>query len=462
MIELDVFRELLGPTGVLSAEETAERPEHFRRQTIPRSALGLVRPRTTEELSAVLRICHAAGQPVCVQGGTTGLDGAVSTSGELALSLERMNAIETIDRVNRIAVVQAGCILQTFQEAVAAEGAYYGVDYGGRGSATIGGNIATNAGGMTVLRYGMTREQVLGLEVVLADGTIVSSMNKMLKNNAGYDLKQLFIGTEGTLGVVTRAVLRLRPQTSSVNSALLAFEGFAQVEQFLRLCQDRFGETLTSFEVMWQEHYDHVIAFSGRRAPLRTGHAFYANIEVRGTDQDRDTDHFETVLGGALEAGMVVDAVIPKSKAAIAEVWSPREDMTWANSHYADFAVGDISLPIGDMDVYIAGISQAMKARWPESGLYAFGHIADGNVHVLAVPGNRDPERMEECLGLIYEPLEAIGGSIAAEHGIGKQKVRFLHKSRGPAEIELMRGLKRMFDPKCILNPGRVVAAQAS
>ncbi|PKP99267.1 MAG: FAD-binding oxidoreductase, partial [Alphaproteobacteria bacterium HGW-Alphaproteobacteria-13] len=255
---------MLGPGSVLSAEEAGERPANIKLQAIPQTAMGLVRPRTTEEVSAVLRLCHEVGQPVCVQGGVTCLDGSISAPDELALSLERMTLIEQIDPVARIGIVQAGCILQTFQEAVQAEGLYYGVDYGGRGSATIGGNISTNAGGMNVLRYGMTREQVLGLEAVLADGTVVTSMNKMLKNNAGYDLKQLFIGTEGTLGVVTRAVLRLRPLAKTENAALVALESFGAVLAFLGYCQERFGDVLTSFEVMWRAHYEHVVAYSGK------------------------------------------------------------------------------------------------------------------------------------------------------------------------------------------------------
>jgi FAD/FMN-containing dehydrogenase len=208
---------------------------------------------------------------------------------------------------------------------------------------------------------------------------------------------------------------------------------------------------------MWREHYDHVVSVSGRQPPLAPGHAFYANVETRGGDPDADAALFETVLGEAFEAGLLADAVLPKSAAEAEALWAPREIMDWANRRYPDFCVGDISLPIGEMDNYIAGLSKEMRARWPECELYAFGHLADGNIHVLAAPGGRDPERMEECYRLIYDPLPGFGGSIAAEHGIARQKVQYLHYARQPAEIELMRTLKRTLDPKSILNPGRVV-----
>jgi FAD/FMN-containing dehydrogenase len=459
MLRVEALRELLGPGGFLGPEETALRPANFKTPT-PRTAIGLVRPRSTAEVSAILRLCHEAGQPVCIQGGLSVLDGSISAPNELALSLERLNTIEEIDPVNRTAVVQAGCVLQSVQEAVQAQGLEYGVDYGGRSVATIGGNISTNAGGNRVLRYGMTRDQVLGLEAVLADGTVISAMNQMLKNNAGYDLKHLFIGTEGTLGVVTRAVLRLRPLPASTQTALVSLASFGKVQELLASCERSFAGTLTSFEVMWREHYEHVVAYAGRPAPLPIGQAFYVLVETRGSNERADAAMFEAVLGEALESGLVRDGLLPKSEAEVEAIWRPREDITWVTRRHGDWCVGDISLSLRYMDRYVRDLDAAMRARWPESELYVFGHVADGNLHIFAAPGGRDPAKMSDCYRLMHEPLPALGGSMAAEHGIARQKVEFLHYSRTPAELELMGTLKRTLDPKGILNPGRVIRRQ--
>ncbi|WP_075790869.1 FAD-binding oxidoreductase [Massilia putida] len=455
-LSIDAFRDLLDPAGILDAAQCAQRPAALNRQSQPRTAIGLLRPRSTAELSQILKRCHAHRQPVTVQGGISGSCGAISAADEIAISLERMAAVEEIDSAGRTVLVQAGCLLHNLHEAVAAHGLYYGVDYGGRGSATLGGNISTNAGGLNVLRYGMTREQVLGLEAVLADGTVISSMNRMLKNNAGYDLKQLFIGTEGTLGVVTRAILRLRPQPLSDNVALLAMSSFEQVRGFLAYCEQRYAGVLTSFEVMWQRFYMHATAEGG--APLPDLHPFYVIVETRGTDPAADAAHFEHTLARALEDGMFEDAAMSDSRARKQAIWAVRERVEWLVRRPVRH-VFDLSLPVREMERYVADLERDLAARWPRAELIVFGHIADGNLHVFVTMDEAPLDFTYEALcGMVYPPLTAFHGSIAAEHGVGREKVASLHYSRTEEELALMRTLKRCLDPHNILNPGRVVA----
>jgi FAD/FMN-containing dehydrogenase len=451
------FADLLEPSAILNAEQAAQRSVAPSRPGQALQVRCLLRPNSTEQVSAILNRCHAAGQPVTVLGGLGG-GGGFSHAHEVAISTERMNAIEHIDSRASTALVQAGCVLQTLHEQLQPLGLSYGVDYGGRGSATLGGNIATNAGGSQVLRYGMTREQVLGLEVVLADGTVLSSLNRMLKNNAGYDLKQLFIGSEGTLGIVTRAVVRLRPLPVSQNTALLALPGFDQVTALLAHCQRNFPGSLTGFEVMWKGFY--CGAVQNHVAPLPAEHPFYVLVETSGADPLRDREHFEINMQQALEHEWAVDAVLASSQAQRNALWEVRERVMWIMSA-PDWHVFDISLAPSAMSDYLRTIEQELASHWPNAELVVFGHIADGNLHVFV----RFPEKMpqqtyEQLCALLYPPLTPLGGSMAAEHGVGQSKVAHLHYSRTPEEIALMRLLKRSLDPLNILNPGRVLSTR--
>jgi FAD/FMN-containing dehydrogenase len=325
---LSEIASIVGPGGVQTGDDIRSRQVSWLGHA-GASALALVRPATSEQLSKVMHLCSESSQPVIPLGGNTGLvDGALATGTELFVSLERMNRIESVDVTGCTMTVQAGVPLQSVQERADEAGLLFALDLGGRGSATIGGNISTNAGGNQVIRFGMMREQVLGLEAVLADGTIVSSMNRMLKNNAGYDLKQLFIGTEGTLGIVTRAVLRLRPAPRSQNSAFVAADDFASIITLLRDLQSRLGGTLNAFELMWADFYDAILAASGRHTPpVEKGHAFYALIEARGGHRDDDARRFENVLEQALQQGFIVDAAIAGNSAQRGAMWAIRDDI---------------------------------------------------------------------------------------------------------------------------------------
>jgi len=367
-----------------------------------------------------------------------------------------MNRIEEIDPVGRTATLQAGCILEQVQQAVAREGLLFPLDLGARGSCTIGGNVATNAGGSNVIRYGMMRALVLGLEAVLADGTIVSSMNRMLKNNTGYDLKQLFIGSEGTLGVVTRVVVALQEAPAGEHTALVAVDDVGKVALLLRQVSRALGGQLSSFEVMWNDFYRAQTVAGGHEAPLDREHAAYVILETQGVDPATDAERFERAIGAALGQGLVADAVIAKSGAERNRIWAIREDLDPIRGH-APLLAYDVSLPIRDMPAYVEQVRARVAARWPDGRFYSFGHMGDGNLHFVVCPGEAGAHVHQEADAAVYEPLVQYGGAVSAEHGIGLAKKPWLGLSRSGSEIGLMRLLKQSLDPRNILNPGKVL-----
>ena len=453
---VEQLKEVVGADRVLDSAAVAQRATSYWNDA-PMQAKALVSPGTTDEVAAVLSACHAAGQTVVTQGGLTNcVTAAEPTTADIVLTLDRMNSVEDIDAVGGTATVQAGAVLQSVQEAVDKHGLRFPLDLGARGSCTIGGNIATNAGGMNVLRYGMMRSLVLGLEAVMADGTVVSSMNRMLKNNAGYDIKQLFIGTEGTLGVVTRAVLRLFPKPASRHSALVALDDFENVTAFLTLLRGRLADSLSAFEIMWGDYYAAVTGENGHRAPLGRDYAFYVVFESEGSDPAADADRFESVLDAAFTQELITDAVIPKSESEARAIWNIREEFD-AILEPEPVYLYDVSLPIRHMAAYVDQVKANVRERWPKGQCYTLGHVADGNLHFFVAPYEEGElhDASDEC---VYGPLAELGGSVSAEHGIGLEKLRWLPHSRSPTEIELMRSLKRSLDPGNILNPGRVVA----
>ena len=445
------LRRIVGEAGLLPASAIAERSAATGRAGALRAEV-LVRPRTTEEVSSVLRACHAARQPVVVHGGLTGLvRGTDAAPHELILSLERMDRIEEIDAVSRTAVVQAGVRLQVLQDSVEEKGLMFPLDLGARGSATIGGNVATNAGGNRVLRYGMMREMVLGLEAVLADGTVLGGLNRLIKNNSGYDLKQLFIGSEGTLGVVTRAVLRLRERPRGQQVVLAGVDRFQAVIDLLRQADQALGGQLSAFEVMWKEHYDLVThPPAASVSPLAGQHAYAVLIESHSADA--------AALVAALEGGLVEDAVVARSQAERNAIWAIRDDVGQLR-RFAPILTFDVSLPIPAMEDYAASVRSRLAAGWPAAHCSIFGHLADGNLHVVLGPVSPDAQTRRAVEEIVYSPLAAVGGAISAEHGIGLEKKPWLPVSRTSDEIALMRRLKSALDPLGILNPGKVVDA---
>ena len=420
----------------------------------------LVRPRSTAEVSATLRIAQDAGVPVVPQGGLTGLaGGAQPIAGGVALSLERMSAIEEIDPVMACMTVQAGAPLQAIQQAAEDAGLMFGLDLGARGSCQIGGNLSTNAGGNRVIRYGMAREHVLGLEVVLADGSVVTSLNKMLKNNAGYDLKQLFIGSEGTLGVITRAVLRLQPRPTHVSTLFCGCRDFDAVLALLSATRSRLGPMLSAFEVMWPSFYDFMCGkLPELRRALAHRHGAYVLLEASGFDAASDTPRVEGLMGDLLEAGLIEDGVMAASEKDARQLWAVRESVSEYSRVLGPYTAFDVSLPTPAMRGAIEDVEGQFRSRWPDGVMLVYGHVGDCNLHIVAnVPSAGDRQPSPEITGFVYAAVRAAGGSISAEHGIGLMKKPYLGYSRTPEELRLMGILKAALDPSNILNPGKIL-----
>lgn len=455
---VDELRALLGADSVLTGDDLRARPASWIDPT-PLDALALVRPRTTATVAAVLRLCHAARQPVVVYGGGTNLVHATHTTAyDLVLSLERMADVVAVDAQNQTLTVQAGAPLQRVQQAAAAQGLFFPLDLAARGSATIGGCIAMNAGGVRVLRYGMMRELVLGLEAVLADGAVLTALNAMLKNNAGYDLKQLFIGSEGTLGVVTQAVLRLFPAPRTHATALLAMNEFAQVIALLPLLQRDLGGALASFEVMWNDYYRLTTTPPAlSKPPLGREYAYYVLVEALGGNERFDQARFDAALDHAAHEALFDDAVVARTSQQRADLWRIREDSEQIERQHHLTLGYDVSLPIGAMEEYVADVRSGVELHFgADAQCWVYGHLGDGNLHINVWAPQLQPGDADRVAAIVYAPLRSVHGSISAEHGIGLEKRAFLPLSRTPTEIATMRRLKAALDPHNILNPGKI------
>ncbi|HYF56180.1 MAG TPA: FAD-binding oxidoreductase [Salinarimonas sp.] len=446
----------LGPDRVRVGADIPVRNHADQGGRAPTPPLALVLPRSTEEVSSTLRICHEHGQPVVTQGGMTGLaGGAHPGEGEVALSLERLSGVEEVDAASGTLTALAGTPLAVVQKAAEEAGYLCGIDLGARGSCTIGGNIATNAGGNQVLRYGMARKNVLGLEVVLADGRIVRSLNKMLKNNAGYDWTQLFIGSEGTLGVVTRVVLGLHPRPQGVESVLCGVENVEAALALLRRIERRFPGRLLVFEGMWREFMEVATGPGGLARPFDEAHDLCLLIEAAMGDGGADA--FAGFLAEAYEEGLVRDALVARSEADRARFWAYRES-PYEYRRYLPKEIGfDVSIPLDRMDAAIAAFRERIPARFPDAIHVAFGHIADSNVHVTVAKPGLDEATYRAIEETVYGVVQELGGSISAEHGIGRNKRPYLQISRTEAELALMATIKAALDPAGLLNPGRVL-----
>jgi FAD/FMN-containing dehydrogenase len=448
-------------TGVIVAPDSQNVVRHLRDYGVQGNAsteiLALAYPRNTHDVSNILKYCNERRIPVQPQGGMTGLSGGGVPIGPcVVVSLERMRAIREIDPATGTITVEAGVVMEAVQKAADAADLFFPLDLGGRGSCQIGGNISTNAGGNRVLRFGMARELVLGIEAVLADGTVIDSLRKVMKNNTGYDVRQLFIGSEGTLGIVTAVVLRLFPKPRSVCTGICAVADYAAVLKLLAAARAGFGSQLTAFEVMWPGFYELGTKGMGRKSPLPLGAGAYVLVETMGADPEADQERYETVIGDALEAGIVDNAIIAQSQREVGELWSVRDSPgEWQRAGHWPQLSFDVSAPTGEIGELVDEIESSLLARWPQLKTIYFGHVADGNLHLsVRMAGHSVPEVDIETV--VYELASRRRGSISAEHGIGSLKRQFLHFSRSPAELALMRAIKNAMDPHGILNPGKI------
>lgn len=456
---IDELRRVLDANAVLTGDAIDARYFHdLAGKPVP-TPRAVVRPKNTDDVSTLLKICHREKIPVTMQGGMTGLvRGGLPQDGEIVLSLERMNAIEEVDVSTGVAIVQSGTPLQKIQERVEQDGFMFPLDLGSRGSCTIGGNISTNAGGNRVIRYGMTRDMVLGLEVVMADGAVLQGLRKYIKNNTGIDLKHMFIGTEGILGVVTRAALRIFPAPAEQQVALCALSSFSDVAALLKLVRTHLGGELTAFEVMWNNYYRLTVErVKGVAGPLPTSHPFYVLFEASGSDADRVRADLEKLLEVAMNDGLILDATISTSNASAAAIWRIRDSSVELGRTFAypSRIAFDVSLAIDRMEDYVNTVTAKVKAVDDRAFVIVFGHAGDGNLH-LSVHHEHTPDKYEEFTNLVYGITGDFEGSISAEHGIGMLKRPYLKMSRTAEELATMRTLKRAMDPHNILNRGRI------
>ncbi|WP_201830133.1 FAD-binding oxidoreductase [Microvirga zambiensis] len=424
----------------------------------PAAPLALVLPQTTDDVSTALRICHAHRQSVVTQGGLTGLSGgAHPQAGEVALSLERMSGIEEIDSASATLTALAGTPLAVIQQAADEAGFLCGIDLGARGTCTIGGNIATNAGGNQVLRYGMARRNTLGLEVVLADGTVVRSLNKMLKNNAGYDWTQLFIGSEGTLGVITRVVLGLHPKPLGLQTALCAVASFEDALVVLRQFQRKHPGRLLVFEAMWREFMTVATQICGLPPAFKDEHDVTLLIEADMGEDPEGTEAFSALLSEFFEQGLIKDAVIAQSRADRNRFWAYRETPYEYGRFLPEEIRFDVSVPLDRMTDAVAHLRQEMPKQWPDAVYVIYGHVADSNIHINVAIRDMSDATKKGVQSLVYGLVSGLGGSISAEHGIGRIKRPYLPMSRTEPELALMATMKHALDPAGILNPGRIL-----
>lgn len=414
-------------------------------------------PANTEQVSALVKCCAAAKIGIVPQGGNTGMcAGAVpdNSGTQVILSLARMNAITAVDPDNFSMQVEAGCILANIQEEAQRHNRFFALSLGAEGSCQIGGNLSTNAGGINVIRYGTARAQVLGLEAVLADGTIVNSLRALRKDTAGYDLKQLFIGSEGTLGIITAATLKLFPQPAALQTAMVSIATPGCAVRLLAHLRNCFGDSIEAFELisnyifeLIEKHVPNSVFPLHERAP------WYVLISAA---VGANTDAFEADLMAALDSGIALDAVIAKNTAEASHLWKLRHSISEAERAEAKALKHDISVPLSKMEEFLERGEEMLAYLVPDAQLIAFGHVGDGNLHYNVALGETS-EQADQVSDSIYELVTELGGSISAEHGIGSVKREYLARYRSKAEISLMKTLKTALDPDNILNPGKVI-----
>lgn len=455
---LEGLRERLGPSGLLSDPEAMAPYLTDWRKMFSGSALAVLRPTSTEQVAAAVRLCAAHGVGIVPQGGNTGLAGGATPMGQtpqVVLSLNRMTAIGAPDPVGMVIEAQAGAILQNVKEAAAGCGRQLPISIAAEGSATIGGVIATNAGGVNVLRYGMTRDFVLGLEVVLADGRIMSGLKQLRKDNAGFDWKQLFIGSEGAFGIVTAAILRLTPQTRHRSVALLCLQDLAAALNLLSLFQDRLGEAITAFELIADDAMRLVEENCGLTAPV-SGGAWYVLVEA-SSSLDGLVPAVEAALEVAFDKGLIVDGTLAASEHQAKALWALREHVTEAEARAGKSLKQDVSLPIGQLSAFLEDLSQSLREFAPSSRANIFGHLGDGNLHTNIILGDTPPALCDFITGMVHDRVVARGGSISAEHGLGQYRIPEWQRLTPGSEQDLGAALKGALDPKGLMNPGKGV-----
>ncbi|CAN7652264.1 FAD-binding oxidoreductase [Pseudorhodoferax sp. LjRoot39] len=467
---IETLAGIVGAAHVLTGEDASGYEQDWRRRAQGR-ALCVVRPGSTQEVAAVVQACAAARVSIVPQGGNTGLvAGSVpdDTGTQVVLSLRRMAAVRAVDAHNMTITVEAGCILQTLQEAADAAGFLFPLSLGAEGSCTIGGNLATNAGGTQVVRYGNARELCLGVEVVTARGQVWDGLAGLRKDNTGYDLRDLFVGSEGTLGIITAATLRLYPKPAAQLTAWAAVPSLEDANRLLGLAHQQLAAGLTGFELMNRfslglvdQHYPQL------RVPMWRDTAWCVLLEVSDHESEAHARGlFERLLETAFEQGIVADAIVAESMKQAHDLWHIRESITLAQVEEGFNIKHDISIPVSRIPDFVRAADAALATAVPGVRFVNFGHLGDGNLHYnIQAPAGGDSrafvqQHEAQITGIVYDTVSAFGGSISAEHGIGELKRHKLPLHKSPVALDLMRAVKVAFDPLDILNPGRVLARQ--
>ena len=468
---LDSLRRIVGDTNVLTHDDpTADLGawEQDWRKRVRGTALAVVRPGSTQQVADVVKACAAAGTSIVPQGGNTGLvvGSTPDNSGtQVVLSLQRMSAVRAVDPGNSTITVEAGCVLQNLQTAAEQAGFLFPLSLGAEGSCTIGGNLATNAGGTQVVRYGNARELCLGVEVVTAKGEIWDGLSGLRKDNTGYDLRDLFIGSEGTLGIITAATMKLYPQPAAQLTAWAAVASLEDAVALLVLAQKRLSAGLTGFEVMGQfalslvdKHYPHL------RVPLWKDAPWCVLLENSDSEsEDHARTQFESLLEAALEQGLVSDAVVAENITQAHNLWHIRESISLAQAEEGLNIKHDISIPVSRIPEFVRQADAALAAAIPGVRFVNFGHLGDGNLHYnIQAPAEGDAkvflsEQEENVNTIVYDTVQAFDGSISAEHGVGELKRHKLVKHKSPVALGMMRAIKGALDPQGLMNPGRVL-----
>jgi FAD/FMN-containing dehydrogenase len=458
------LKAALGPNGFSEdAQEIAPHLVEWRSKYQGHTPL-LLKPWNTAEVSAALAICNETRTPVVPQGGNTGLvGGQIPFGGEILLSLAHLDKIRRVDRTDMSLIAEAGAVLANVKETAADAGCFFPLSLAAEGSCTIGGNLSTNAGGVNVLRYGSARQLVLGIEVVLADGRVLDLLRTLRKDNTGYDLKQLFIGAEGTLGVITAAALRLFPKPARHTTAFLAVrDPAAAVELFHRL-QDATGGLVSAFELVSRQGLDFVLAHIPNTSdPLRAPSPWYVLAEAASAANVPLQDTVENTLAKALESGLAGDAVIAAGETQRRALWRLRESLSEAQKYEGASIKNDVSVPIDRAPDFLERGIAAVSALVPGVRPVPFGHLGDGNIHFnFSVPNGGDDDaflaRWKDVARTVHDVVHSFGGSISAEHGLGIMKRDEILRYKSAIEMDVMRALKRTLDPNGILNPGKVV-----
>jgi FAD/FMN-containing dehydrogenase len=460
------LRAIVGERGIVAESERAPYEVDWRDAYHGRAA-AVVRPASTDEVSRVVALLAELGVPIVPQGGNTSLCGASvpdASGTQVIVNLSRMNRVRAVDPQNNTMTVEAGCVLAAAQQAAEQHDRFFPLSLGAEGSCQVGGNLSTNAGGTGVLRYGNTRELVLGLEVVLPDGRVWDGLRGLRKDNTGYDLKHLFVGAEGTLGIITAAVLKLFPRPRSQATAFVAVPDPAAAVALLSHLRGHVGERVTSFELIARVCLDLVFRhITGARDPLPSSYPWYVLVELSdSTPGDALAALFEESLGSAIEAGLVLDAAFASSRAQQLEFWKLRENISEAQKVEGPSIKHDVAVPVSRVAEFIQRADAELKRRFPDVRIVAFGHAGDGNIHYNCSKSERGEAgafygNAPEVNHIVYEVVSSLNGSISAEHGLGVLKREEITHYKSALELDLMRAIKRTLDPKGLMNPGKVL-----